>query len=228
ISYVNKDYLHNRRIDPKPSWFRTQFDSLKKVQPSTEPNYRHYMAVEKVVAELVRDLTDSLFLPFNLLEYAVTLQSYADTAQQHFTTVHRDADPKIFEPLQHAVGNFALRAAEFHHRQDILDLRDPMAIRIVNDQLLLLERAFLRSCPNQCFSLEPADKARDQHVIATPGKSYPQLNNIFPSVLDLIASWLTDPLEYDEEIEARMTLLIHDLTEIITTATASLQVVESF
>ncbi|XP_022668635.1 N-acetylated-alpha-linked acidic dipeptidase-like protein isoform X2 [Varroa destructor] len=198
------------------------------VHSSMDADFRHHMAIGKVVAELIRDLTDSLFLPFNLLEYAVTLQSYTDTAQHHFITLCRKPDSKIFEPLQHAVGDFSLRAAEFHHRQDMLDLRDPMAIRMVNDQLLLLERAFLRSCPNQCLSVTGVDVFNEQHGVATPVKTYPQLSNIFPSVLDLITQSLTESTECDDELGARIVLLVHDITEIIRTATASLQYVLTF
>lgn len=50
----------------------------------------------------------------------------------------------------------------------------------------------------------------------------------FQGVLDLITQSLTESTECDDELGARIVLLVHDITEIIRTATASLQYVLTF
>lgn len=45
------------------------------------------------------------------------------------------------------IQEFTRAAIKFHHRQDLVQLRDPMKVRKFNDQLMLLERAFLDTHP---------------------------------------------------------------------------------
>lgn len=47
------------------------------------------------------------------------------------------------ESLKQVIAEFWLAAARFHHRQDQVKLKDAMKVRKFNDQLMLLERAFL-------------------------------------------------------------------------------------
>lgn len=52
-----------------------------------DPHLRIHVAVAQVLSEMIRDLSDSVFLPFNLLDYAVTLRdSYAHFAANYGKT----------------------------------------------------------------------------------------------------------------------------------------------
>lgn len=86
--------------------------------------------------------------------------------------------PKI-DGLESAIKNFTSAALKFHSAQDKLDMRDPMAIRRVNDQLLLLERAFLD--PNG-LPRNPNKK----HVVLSPSEtsSSPFYDEMFPGLMD--------------------------------------------
>lgn len=47
------------------------------------------------------------------------------------------------DSLKQIVQEFSKAAVNFHQRQDQVNLRDAMQVRKFNDQLMLLERAFL-------------------------------------------------------------------------------------
>lgn len=115
---------------------------------------------------------DSLFVPFNLMEYAVTLQAFTTTAFTGYTQLF--PDPKVdFELLKKNVLNFTQATVEFHKTQSKLDLRDPMAIRMINDQLIFLERTFVH--------MQTSNNSR--HALLEPTRAYPQLGSVFPSKL---------------------------------------------
>lgn len=64
----------------------TKYDNLAAIQ-SIDPHLKYHVAVAQVISEILRDLSDSVFLPFNLLDYAVTLRdSYANLVTNYGNT----------------------------------------------------------------------------------------------------------------------------------------------
>lgn len=47
------------------------------------------------------------------------------------------------DSLKQVIQEFTRAAIKFHHRQDLVNLKDSLKVRKFNDQLMLLERAFL-------------------------------------------------------------------------------------
>lgn len=75
----------------------SKYDNLAAVQ-LIDPHLKYHVAVAQVLGEILRDLSDSVFLPFNLLDYAVTLgDSYA-----HFVTHYG----KTFEESNLELGKY--------------------------------------------------------------------------------------------------------------------------
>lgn len=64
----------------------TKYDNMATLQ-HIDPHLKYHVAVTQVLSEILRDLSDSVFLPFNLLDYAVTLKdSYTHFLSQHGKT----------------------------------------------------------------------------------------------------------------------------------------------
>lgn len=59
----------------------TKYDNYNAVQ-HIDPHLKYHVAVAQVLSEILRDLSDSAFLPFNLIDYAITLKS----SYNHFAT----------------------------------------------------------------------------------------------------------------------------------------------
>lgn len=51
----------------------TKYDNMATVQ-HIDPHLKYHITVTKILCEILRDLSDSVFLPFNLLDYAITLK----------------------------------------------------------------------------------------------------------------------------------------------------------
>lgn len=60
----------------------TQYDNMELVN-TFDKDFRTNAAVTKILAEMIRDLSDSIFLPFNLLDYCQLLKDLVGALQTH-------------------------------------------------------------------------------------------------------------------------------------------------
>ncbi len=68
----------------------TQYDQAVAVERFVDPGYAYHLTVEQVLAELVRSLADSPFLPFNLLDYAQLLRDFSVKSTQLAGNIMRE------------------------------------------------------------------------------------------------------------------------------------------
>jgi len=62
----------------------TQYDVVELIEKFIDTdNYKYHKAVTQVLGEILRDLADSLFIPFNLLDYAQVLRDFYFTLHIH-------------------------------------------------------------------------------------------------------------------------------------------------
>lgn len=119
----------------------TKYDNLAAVQ-HIDPHLRYHVAVGQVLSEILRDLSDSIYLPFNLLDYAVTLRDNYAHFVRHYGKKFTESKLEL-DSLKQVIDDFTRAAIKFHYRQDRANMNDAMQIRKFNDQMMLLERAFL-------------------------------------------------------------------------------------
>ncbi|XP_021008075.1 aminopeptidase NAALADL1 [Mus caroli] len=146
ITSMDLAYTYDRsktsaRIYPT---YHTAFDTFDYVEKFLDPGFSSHQAVARTAGSVLLRLSDSLFLPLNVSDYSETLQSFLQTAQEVLGTLLEKQNISL-GPLVTAVANFKTAAASLG--EHILTLQksspDPLQVRMVNDQLMLLERAFL-------------------------------------------------------------------------------------
>lgn len=54
----------------------TQYDNADALEKYVDPGFAYHKMASQILAEVIRDLSDSLFLPFNLLDYAQLLRDF--------------------------------------------------------------------------------------------------------------------------------------------------------
>lgn len=201
MSYVD-DILQKMSRVPFPRK-HTQYDRFSLFREHVDPELRAHAAVAAVAGELVRTLADSLFLPFNLFDYAQLLKDLSFSLHLHA----QGLDNLDLGLLDGAVHNFSVAAFNFHSRQNGLDSSDPMAIRMVNDQLLLLERVFLdhRGLPRNPYK---------KHLVLSPpelptyvDEMFPGINDEFSRLIDELGS-PTDPSPFLAGLRKHYSLLV--------------------
>ncbi|KAL2806925.1 N-acetylated-alpha-linked acidic dipeptidase 2 isoform 2 [Daubentonia madagascariensis] len=174
-------YTKNKKTDKYSSYpvYHTIYETFELVENFYDPTFKKQLSVAQLRGALVYELADSKIIPFNIKDYAKALQNYA-TSIHNLSKKHdqqlRDHGVS-FDSLFSAVTNFSGAASDFHRRLTQVDLNNPIAVRIMNDQLMLLERAFIDplGLPGRRFY---------RHIIFAPSSHNKYAGESFPGIYD--------------------------------------------
>uniref|UniRef100_A0A8C9YTB3 Aminopeptidase NAALADL1 n=1 Tax=Sander lucioperca TaxID=283035 RepID=A0A8C9YTB3_SANLU len=184
ISYTYDRSKTNARIYPA---YHTAYDTFDYASKFIDPGFVSHQAIARTAGNVLIRLADSLLVPLNCSDYAETLEDYLNTAVTLYQ--HQLQERNIsMEPLKRAVASF--RSAATHLDQVIrssdLANETPLTVRRINDQLMLLDRAFLDP-------LAFPDKYAYRHVIwasSSAGKpTFPGLADAFANAESQSSAW---------------------------------------
>ncbi|XP_021344602.1 N-acetylated-alpha-linked acidic dipeptidase 2-like [Mizuhopecten yessoensis] len=122
--------------------YHTRYDTFHILDEIIDRGFKTHRAVCQVTAEMARNLADSLTVPFNVSDLSEQLQMRVTILDMEYGQLLRTHGIH-FEWLQEAAENFSSEVIKFQTRADNINMNDPFAIRRINDQLILLERAFI-------------------------------------------------------------------------------------
>ncbi|XP_055272160.1 N-acetylated-alpha-linked acidic dipeptidase 2 isoform X1 [Moschus berezovskii] len=174
-------YTKNKKTDTYSSYpiYHTIYETFELVEKFYDPTFKKQLAVAQLRGALVYELADAKVIPFNIQDYAKTLENYArsiyNSSRKHEQACRGHG--VSFESLFSAVKNFSEAASDFHRRLSQVDLNNPMAVRIMNDQLMFLERAFIDplGLPGRPFY---------RHIIFAPSSHNKYAGESFPGIFD--------------------------------------------
>ncbi|XP_030616382.1 N-acetylated-alpha-linked acidic dipeptidase 2 [Delphinapterus leucas] len=176
-------YTKNRKTDNYSSYpmYHTIYETFELVENFYDPTFKKQLAVAQLRGALVYELADSIIIPFNIQDYAKSLENYATgiySLSKKYDQQLRDHQVS-FDSLFSAVKNFSKSASDFHRRLSQVDLNNPTAVRIMNDQLMFLERAFIDplGLPGRPFY---------RHIIFAPSSHNKYAGESFPGIFDSI------------------------------------------
>ncbi|KAK7164436.1 hypothetical protein R3I94_002979 [Phoxinus phoxinus] len=141
ISYYYDRSKTRARIYPA---YHTAYDTFDYASTFIDPGFTSHQAVARTAGNVLVRLADSLLLPFNCSDYAESLERYLSQAVTAFE--QKLADKGIsMESLKKAVQLFRETATKLDSliRDSDLAKETPLKARRINDQLMLLDRAFL-------------------------------------------------------------------------------------
>uniref|UniRef100_A0A146XG42 Glutamate carboxypeptidase 2 n=1 Tax=Fundulus heteroclitus TaxID=8078 RepID=A0A146XG42_FUNHE len=176
-------YTKNKKTERYSSYpvYHSVYETFEIVEKFYDPTFRRLRAVAQVRGGLIFLLADSQVLPLDATEYADSLRKYAQSiAHLAQANAEQMQTYKVsFEPLFSAVENFTAAARDFHERLQTLNTQDPLQVRMVNDQLMYLERAFIDplGLPGRPFY---------RHVIFAPSSHNKYAGESFPGIYDAL------------------------------------------
>ncbi|XP_071388979.1 aminopeptidase NAALADL1 [Centroberyx affinis] len=176
ISYTYDRTKTNARIYPA---YHTAYDTFDYAAKFIDPGFISHQAVARTAGNVLIRLADSLVLPLNCSDYAEILEMYLKNAL-HLYQDQLTAKNISMEPLKRAVAKFRSAATQLDQVIQGSDLANetPLKVRRINDQLMLLDRAFLDP-------LAFPEKYGYRHVIwASSGANLPT----FPGLADSFAN----------------------------------------
>nr|KAF6325125.1 N-acetylated alpha-linked acidic dipeptidase like 1 [Myotis myotis] len=174
ISSMDIAYTYDRSKTSARTYptYHTAFDTFGYVEKFVDPGFSSHQAVARTVGNVLLRLSDSLFLPLNVSDYSETLQSFLQAAQLYLGPLLEKHSISL-GPLVTAVEKFERAAVALGQRISALQKGtfDPLQVRMLNDQLMLLERAFLnpRAFPEERYYSHVLWAPRNNFLDTFPG-----------------------------------------------------------
>ncbi|XP_033828799.1 aminopeptidase NAALADL1 [Periophthalmus magnuspinnatus] len=180
ITSLDMSYTYDRtktraRIYPA---YHTAYDTFDYASKYIDPGFTSHQAVARTAGNVLLRLADSLLLPLSCGDYAETLEDYLKEAVMQYEEQLKAKDLSM-EPIKLAVSSFRRAASHLEEVIKNSDLKNesPLKVRMINDQLMLLDRAFLDP-------LAFPDKYAFRHVIWTSSSAG---KPTFPGLADAFA-----------------------------------------
>ncbi|RVE64640.1 hypothetical protein OJAV_G00127850 [Oryzias javanicus] len=176
-------YTKDKKTERYSSYpvYHSVYETFEIVEQFYDPSFRRLRAVAQVRGGLTFQLANSQLLPLDANEYADALRKYAQSIAQ---LAEKNPDEMVmydvsFDSLFSAVQNFTVAARDFHERLKNLNRDDPLQMRLVNDQPMYLERAFIDplGLPGRPFY---------RHVIFAPSSHNKYAGESFPGIYDAL------------------------------------------
>ena len=171
----------------------------------------------QVLVYLIRQLSDSLILPFDIEAYSEVLneafRNIRDFSEQSMEEIegvadsdrsfqeHLDSNDVSFDLLKDGIDDFKKQAEDWEKSLETLDKSNPIVIRMLNDQMMQLEKVFL---------------APTGHVIFSPKHNSRYGQAIFPGLVNLLQEFNHLPTQdrRDQWEETGWEYLKRNVTEI--------------
>ncbi|XP_071833272.1 putative N-acetylated-alpha-linked acidic dipeptidase isoform X2 [Apostichopus japonicus] len=162
--------------------YHSMYETFYLVNDILDPSFEYHRVIARVCAELARNLADSLILPFKASDYAFKMRRSLDGPDGLKEAYEEKMATRglSFDAIDIALNYFtaagqALEAKILHKRYG----DSPFAVRKVNDQLMLMERAFIdpQGLPNRPLV---------RHIVFAPSSKDGYFGDIFPGIMDLM------------------------------------------
>ncbi|ROJ25402.1 N-acetylated-alpha-linked acidic dipeptidase 2 [Anabarilius grahami] len=198
-------YTKNRKTERYSSYpvYHSVYETYEIVERFYDPSFRRLEAVSRVRGGLIFSLADSPILPLDCTEYASSLTKYANGIHQ-LAMKHPAAMEQYgvsFDSLFSAVENFTVAARDFHQRLHQIDTSNALDVRMVNDQLMYLERAFIDplGLPGRPFY---------RHIIFAPSSHNKYAGESFPGIYDALFDIenVADPQKAWDEVKRQISI----------------------
>ncbi|XP_013407202.1 N-acetylated-alpha-linked acidic dipeptidase 2-like [Lingula anatina] len=185
--------------------YHSVYETFEIMEKFIDPDFTCHKAVAQVLAELARNLADSLLLPMNPADYASAIETFANASFSSFGGIFAKKDGISFDGLYSAVKNFSSAANEFSKKIENVDKNNPLAIREINDQMLMLERAFIdpQGLPGRPLF---------RHIIFAPSSKNIYAASSFPGLSDLMYGLDENgPEEQWEEVKKHLAVIVYTI-----------------
>ncbi|XP_038074787.1 N-acetylated-alpha-linked acidic dipeptidase 2-like [Patiria miniata] len=171
------DYNHDYKISSYPL-YHSMYETFHLVSEVMDPTFNYHLATGRLWGELARSLADSLILPFDCQTYVSHLEESIASLKTKYTD-QMSPQGITFDAIDAALAKLIQAADWLHDYISKMDMKDPFDVRKVNDQLMMMERAFLDPLGLPGRSLQ-------RHVAFAPSSKNSYYGDAFPGIVDLM------------------------------------------
>ncbi|RUS84604.1 hypothetical protein EGW08_007631 [Elysia chlorotica] len=221
ITAIDCSYIYNYKKYRLSSYplYHTEYETFDIVKNQYDTNFEFHAALSRFMGEMARNLADSLILPFNLSGYSEGLKVIKTKLDSSTYGTLLKSRLDNYEKLDDVIAGFAADISDFQKRLEKVDKKNPYRVREMNDQILLLEKAFLIP---EGLPTRPSKK----HILFAENSNDAYAESTFPGLIDLLFKIDSAPDSVDrwEQVKQHFSAILHT----IQTAGATLRDVTSF
>ncbi|XP_030074782.1 aminopeptidase NAALADL1 [Microcaecilia unicolor] len=175
ITSMDLAYTYDRsktsaRIYPA---YHTAYDTFDYAARFIDPGFTSHQTVARTAGNILLRLADSLIIPLDLVDYGETLEHFYNSAETELGPILAQQNISL-GPLKTAIDRFNSAAKALNQQIDQLKKEvnpSPLHVRMLNDQLMLLERAFLdpRAFPDKYYYSHVIWASKSSGIATFPG-----------------------------------------------------------
>ena len=186
--------------------YHTRIETYNWIKQHLDPDYRLHLTIAKLTAKFLLRLADSPLLPMNSVsDYAQILRHSLDFTESTFLRTLQSKNISL-KFLRIAVENFENASIEFEkHLKKFTGEKDFMKLRILNDQMIQVEKAFL-------YADGLPGRREFKHLIFATSLSNTYATVSFPGITDALVQCEEKRLQCND-IEFQMSLVTNNIQQ---------------
>ncbi|XP_078687667.1 putative N-acetylated-alpha-linked acidic dipeptidase [Branchiostoma floridae x Branchiostoma belcheri] len=128
---------------PNYPLYHTAYETFHLQKTYIDPEFKFHRLMSQLWAGIAFSLAEAEILPIDVSEYAATVSEMFDELKDNYGEGFQAAQISL-DALESAVTNFTQAAAMFEEKlSSVGNETSPMVVRMYNDQLMQMERAFI-------------------------------------------------------------------------------------
>ena len=159
--------------------YHTVHDTFYWQKTFNDPHFTTHLSMSQIGVRILLEAADTRILPYNLTDYKKSLESNLKALEKHYKSLLMQGNVTL-DHLAREIETFSRKADDFEKKKaEVSDTQDFAKLRMLNDQMMQMERAFIWP-----FGLPGRKLVR--HVLFAP-----QMHNIygsssFPGITDAL------------------------------------------
>ncbi|KAK4318413.1 hypothetical protein Pmani_010582 [Petrolisthes manimaculis] len=177
IPCMDTRYTHDNVVLGDPM-YHTLYETFALVDEIYDQGFHFHTAVTALWGHLALVFSDSQLLPFSLVTYAEFIMKAVAGIEDDYGELIASQNISL-KYFTDAVQKFNESASSFTKKLNTVDLKNPLAVRHINDQMMMVERAFIdpQGIPG---------RPHDNHVVTAPSKYDGYSGMPFPGLVDTL------------------------------------------
>ncbi|XP_047486608.1 putative N-acetylated-alpha-linked acidic dipeptidase [Penaeus chinensis] len=209
IPCMDTRYTHSDHTLGEPQ-YHTLYETFALVDEIYDRGFHFHKAVTALWGHITLRLSEPKILPFSLDAYATFLSRASDNILEKYGDLISSQNITM-DYFTAAVQKFNSTTVAFNNSIEKLDLDNPLAVRHVNDQLMMVERAFIdaRGLPG---------RPDYNHVVTAPSKNDAYSGTAFAGLSDTLCSLQEAPDDLRPNLWVTFSQHLAAVTHVLETA----------
>ncbi|KAK2165001.1 hypothetical protein LSH36_56g02011 [Paralvinella palmiformis] len=158
--------------------YHSAYETFRLVETYYDPTFAYHKAIAQYWGELGRRLADEYILPFDVIQYGVSLDGYVQSVIDNYGELMESTRTNTgLGFLKEAVTTFKEASQQFIKDLSTVDTSNPILVRMYNDVMIQIDRMFIdpNGLPGRPFM---------RNVIFAPSKHNSYTGSTFPGLID--------------------------------------------